>query len=860
MTDETRSASGNTRSTGSREPKAGKFDIGRLTFWLGLALCAFATAAAAVLLPALGTSGRVLLIGVGAAAIVLLIWIMHGGWRRLGLYPEQGAAENLANASQRAQFGFLAALAEPALVSERSGVPVAANEAWHSLAGQLRVSGDNERPPSLDMMFGANPGGSGPLFRLARAAKAGKAASETLPALMALLDAGPERAEGPERYEGIVSALPNGKALWRLRALSGAGMQPGSARSHYIDEAPIGFFSAAGDGRIVYLNTTLRAWLGLSADSPNPRLKDIVRADPGVILRREKRAAQRTEVMLRPRDGVEIPAIIITSWPDEADGDGLSRSVVFTPNIYSHAMAQRLVAESSLRPLRASGDALFESMPFGAARLTGEDPAESLIEDANPNLLHISAGRAVIGKRFSELFLAESGPNALAQAIRDAMDSPQELQLAGDEPRNVHLSITAAKGGAIAYLVDLTEKKKLEARLFQSEKLQSIGQLAGTLAHEFNNWLLAIRLRCDKLFWRHTRDDPSFEDIYGISQTVNEAAQVVQAMLAYSRKQTFEREVLDISEIFSGYNILLRQLMDESVTIELDHGRDLPFVRADRNHLLTAIMNLAVNARDAMVENGGGKLVIRTRRATGIEAQAQGFSHVVDGEYLLIDVADSGPGIPPDILGKIFEPFFTTKEAGKGTGLGLSTVWGVVKQSGGYIYPVSQIGRGTTFKIFLPAYDGPMPTDPSAARSANSDKPVKLESLAGRGRILLVEDEPDVRIILSELLQRSGYEMTAAADGFEAIDLIRSEPAFDLIISDVVMPGMDGPKFLENVRPIIGLEMPVLFITGYTERDFETLLASEKSGRVALLRKPFSLTQVASCVRDELAAARAAIH
>lgn len=857
---ETRSSAAPDAHAGAQAADLGasRLDLPRILFWLTIFVTIMAAAVVAVLLPQMGILGRVFLIGIGAFAILLLVWIMQGSGRRLGLFPDIGGAELVNVLNKRAQYGFLEALVEPALVTERSGLPIAANQSYLEIAESLGAMGESERPASLDVVFGSSPGFSGPIFRLTKAAKSGRVTSELLPAV----SLGEDRE--PRKFEALVSPLPGGKILWRLR-LANAASGDIATRSLYLDDAPIGFFSAAADGRILYLNATLRAWLGLGQEGVNPKIKDILRADPGKLLRRDRRGPQRTEAMLRPRDGVEIPAVVVTTWLDEQDGDAVSRSVVFTPNIYSSAMAQRLSAESPLRPSRGSGDGLFESIPFGAAQLSGEDPSDSLIEDANPALLNLSAGRALIGARFGDLFLADQGAAALAAKIRNSVDRPQELQLAGDDPRTVHVSITQGKDGLIAYLVDLTEKKKLEERLFQSEKLQSIGQLSGKLAHEFNNWLTAIRLRCDKLFIRHSMEDPSFESIYTISQIVNEASEVVRALLTYSRRETFVVDVLDVSEVFSGYLLLLRQLLEEGIQIEMRHGRDLPMIKADRNYLFTVIMNLVINARDAMMASkGSGEIIIKTSRSNGADAQAQGFSHVLDGDYLLIEVSDNGPGIAPDVIGKIFEPFFSTKEQGKGTGLGLATVWGGIKQSGGFIYPVSQLGKGTTFKIYLPAVDSDHAAESLARRDAKTlaaqqqpaaPEPIRHNCLDGRGRILFVEDEDRVRDIAVHLLESCGYEVVQAADGLEAMDVIREQGGIDLVITDVRMPGMDGPALLTAARPHLGERTPIVFITGYTEHDFEKLLSDEKSGRVSLLRKPFTLSQLAERVRDELARA-----
>jgi len=315
---------------------------------------------------------------------------------------------------------------------------------------------------------------------------------------------------------------------------------------------------------------------------------------------------------------------------------------------------------------------------------------------------------------------------------------------------------------------------------------------------------------------------------------------------------------LDINEVLGDYRILLRQIIDERIKLDMVLGRDMPYVRADKSQLETALTNLCTNARDAMLEkNGSGELVVRTSRSDAAAARKDGFNHVEEGEYLLIEVSDNGCGIPPEMIDKIFQPFETTKEQGKGTGLGLATVYGIVKQSGGYIYPVSKVGHGTTFKIFLPAYTPKAEEKPKheeAAAAAQAD--AKPTDLAGRGRILLVEDEDGVRGIAAQLLSSCGYQVMEAGDGEEALDLIKEQSgAIDLLISDVVLPGIDGPALLKEARPYLS-GARVMFISGYAERDLAKTLDEERT--ISFLPKPFTLRQLAERVKQELEAVEAA--
>ena len=354
-------------------------------------------------------------------------------------------------------------------------------------------------------------------------------------------------------------------------------------------------------------------------------------------------------------------------------------------------------------------------------------------------------------------------------------------------------------------------------------------------------------LNTDKLIIRHPPGDPSFFELKSINELSARAAELVRMLLAWSRKQTFKRDVLDMSEVLSDYHVLLRQIIDERIKLHMVHGRDLPYVRADKGQIETALTNLCTNARDAMIEkNGGGELVIRTLRADAATAKDDGFNLVEEGEYLLIEVADNGVGIPQHMIDQIFQPYVTTKDPGKGTGLGLATVYGIIKQSGGYIYPVSKVGRGTTFKIFLPAYT-PKEGEMEKEEAVTSKRPIDV---SGRGKILLVEDEEGVRGIASQLLASCGYEVLEAGDGEEALALIKDNAGkIDLLISDVVLPGMDGPALLQEAKPYLA-NSRVMFISGYAERDLAKTLDEERS--ISFLPKPFTLRQLAERVKQEL--------
>ncbi len=836
---------------------AGKgFDWLQLGFWSALVVAGGAAGMALTWSEAVGPAGAVLVIALGAMALVLVLWAMRGAGRKLGVFPERGAAE--AAATQTRKLLWLEALGEPALISDRGGATVSANGPYLELSQIARDLGEGGHAPSIDRLFGANPGMAAPIYRLSKAVKAGQSRTEVLPAILfgdALM---------PVQYEASVAPLGSTRALWRLRRMEANAATAGSVdpRALYVEDAPVGFFSARRDGRVVYVNQTLRNMLGLPEEPAGLRMEDILRPEGLKLMRREVRgaASQRAEVVMRARDGVETPATLITTWSGKGP-DALTRSVVYVASAAESVQRRSAAAPAGESVARSAGrgdDTMFVDAPFGVVRLDGEGVESAVMLDANRALLEMTEGRAQPGVRFADLFVADQGPAQLADELAKALDGAINLRLAGESQKSVDVFIALDRNGrpSAAYVIDTTEKKLLEQRVAQGEKLSAIGQLAGGLAHDFNNLLQGIILNVNKLQVRHPPGDPTFFELKSINEFASRGAELVRTLLAYARKQVFRQEVFDVSDVLSEYYVLLRDIIDERIKLDIVHGRDLPRIKADKGQLETALTNLCTNARDAMIEkSGGGQLTIRTSRADASVARKDGFNLVIDGDYVLVEVIDDGGGIPQEITEKIFQPFFTTKDPGHGTGLGLATVYGIVKQSGGYIYPVSRPGRGTTFKIFLPAFTGEAeeaapetvfdaPPEPSAST------PGKGADLAGRGRILLVEDEEGVRGIAAQLLASCGYQVIEAGDGEQALEIIKENGGnIDLLISDVVMPGMDGPALLKAARPWLG-KSRVMFISGYAERDLAKTLEEERS--ISFLPKPFTLRQLAERVKQEL--------
>ena len=489
-------------------------------------------------------------------------------------------------------------------------------------------------------------------------------------------------------------------------------------------------------------------------------------------------------------------------------------------------------------------DAFAAASPFGAALLDGEDPFTASIIEANPALAAMGE-TSVTGTVFGELIEASSRADA-AQKLKEGVQGALEVRLARDPIKIAHLYLSHDSGRWVAYLVDVSEQKQIELQLAQSQKMQAIGQLAGGVAHDFNNLLTAIFMQLDVLATRHPLGDPSYDELNQIRQTSARAADLVRKLLAFSRKQTVQRETLDLGELISEFEVLLRRVLHEDVKLETEYGRNLPQVRADRGQLETAVMNLAVNARDAIRMNGGSRVMIRTARVTEAEAHALGYPSA-RGDQAMIEVSDDGAGIPPDVLDKIFDPFFTTKPVGEGTGLGLATVYGIVKQSDGWISVASKVGEGAAFRIFLPVHVPVAGAPPVAVV-----KPVRPQArdLSGAGRILFVEDEDAVRGVAAKLLRARGYEVIEAGSGEEALELCQEHAGeIDLMISDVVMPGMQGPDLLKQARQYLA-GAPVMFISGYAEAEFSNLLEGETN--ISFLPKPIDIKTLAERVKQEL--------
>ncbi|MCC6006224.1 MAG: response regulator [Rhodobacteraceae bacterium] len=422
----------------------------------------------------------------------------------------------------------------------------------------------------------------------------------------------------------------------------------------------------------------------------------------------------------------------------------------------------------------------------------------------------------------------------------------------GDRERWLQITLEREHSGEdvvlCAVLLDATELRSLQAQFTQGQKMQAIGQLAGGVAHDFNNLLTAISGHCDLLLLRRDEGDPDFADLQQIHQNANRAASLVSQLLAFSRKQTLRPRILDLRETISDLTHLLQRLTGERVRLTFLHDHDLAPVRADPRQIEQVIMNLVVNARDAI--GGAGDIRIETRNLV-LEGQIERDRAVVPaGSYVQVTGADTGCGIPPERLAKVFEPFFTTKRHGEGTGLGLSTAYGIVKQSGGFIFADSRPGEGSAFHIYLPATRA-LPPRPRVAPPGVGGKAGLTPRVTGR--ILLVEDEAPVRAFAARALRLCGHEVLEADSGERALELLADpEVMADLFVTDVVMPGLGGPEWVRaarRTRPGI----PVIFISGYAEESAG--IPDEDRQEADFLPKPFSLLALTERVAARLAAA-----
>jgi two-component system, cell cycle sensor histidine kinase and response regulator CckA len=636
----------------------------------------------------------------------------------------------------------------------------------------------------------------------------------------------------------------------------------------YLDHAPCGFFSVNAEGSLVYVNATLANWLDYDLaeiGSGGLRLSDIVSGDGASLLTSivAVPGEVKTEVFdidLKMRGGKTMPVRLYHKLAFGADGaPGPSRTLVI-----SRARDERSDPEraAEVRFMR-----FFDHTPMAIATV---DRGGAVVR-ANARYAKLAQSLTGDATGTKSIFRTVSprDRNLLIAAINQAAEGqadipPVEVMLDGPKERFGQFFVTAVEQSereieaAIVYMLETTERRTLENQINQSQKMEMVGQLAGGIAHDFNNVLSAIMMANDFLLNAHKPTDPSFQDIMQIKQNATRAATLVRQLLAFSRRQTLRPQVLDLGDALSDLTMLLRRLIGEKVKLDLLHGRDLWPVKVDVSQFEQVIVNLAVNARDAMPD--GGKLMVRTANVAAEEAAQAAYKGMPVADYVKIAITDTGTGIPPEIRDKIFEPFFSTKEVGKGTGLGLSTVYGIIKQTGGFIYVDSEVGKGTSFNIFLPRHhveqDAQAEPQPSNAVGKEGSATASAEAkpradMTGQGTILLVEDEEGLRALNARGLRSRGYSVIEASNGVEAMEALEEcNGEVDLVVSDVVMPEMDGPTLLKAMRDR-NPEVKIIFVSGYAEDAFEKSLPENQ--QFAFLPKPFTLSQLVAAVKETMA-------
>jgi two-component system cell cycle sensor histidine kinase/response regulator CckA len=725
--------------------------------------------------------------------------------------PDWSIARSLADSS-----------ADAVAITDRAGRLICANDRYESLFGGFPT------PPGLPV----EPTGVEHLSQAGRAAwRDGNATITRLIARNTALAVTVERAgEGDDLL------------VWRFRSAEALDM---AATVEAIIAGPTGDrLAAAGimtaligpDGRVRQANRVLRA-RAMGHEESAITGRDfahflITDTHGQVHFEREGLTGLPLRVLQIPfLDGDDAPLLIAL-----LDEEG---SIAPAIGASASAHVRSLVSLMPFGIALVDRDGRFIQMNDAFARAAQVDPAAPPLY---PGDLLVREDKGVVADAIRRFASGATHSTDLAVRLKDHPDEPVALTIAGARG--------LGEASVLLSLKDNGEETRLKREVAQATKMQAVGQLAGGVAHDFNNILTAIIGHCDLMLMRHTPGDSDYDDIQQIRANSNRAASLTRQLLAFSRQQTLRPQVLQLPDVISEVSNLLKRLLGEAVTLTVKHGRNLGPVRADPGQLEQVVVNLAVNARDAMIAHsprGGGTLSIQTRAVSAAQVRHMGSDILPIADYIALDVADTGSGISADVLPKIFEPFFTTKEVGKGTGLGLSTVYGIVKQSGGYIFAENnRNGPGATFTMYLPVHTASVAPEPTRTLLAVKEKPADLW---GSGTILLVEDEEMVRAIAERALTRQGYTVLTAEHGEAALDVLATSDRPDLLISDVMMPVMDGPTMVRQVRARYA-DLPILFMSGYAE---ETVRKSIDLDNVQFLAKPFSVQQLAEAARDALA-------
>ena len=640
-----------------------------------------------------------------------------------------------------------------------------------------------------------------------------------------------------------LSSAQTGLTSWRVRDITAERERQAAAfvtaqeAIAYLDNAPVGFVCVRSDGVIVHLNATLAEWTGTDLTAfrrQEMRLADLFGADATLLLADQSREARRFESELITADGDARPATVILGAAAE-NGQRLL------------TVAQR--AAGTDHEGAGTFARFFENNPIAMASLD----ADGRVVRANHafgGVLHLVRGASLLdGLRGADVTAVKRAIDAAASGTgtREPVDCLVPADGVG-EMRHLRFLIHPLGGGeeaAIVAVTDNTERMEIEKAYVQAQKMEAVGQLAGGMAHDFNNVLTGITVSTDLLLDNHPDDDPSNPELRTIKTNVLRAAALVRHLLAFSKKQTMQPKLLHLTDILADADILLRN-MAKHVRLVVEPAANLWHVRADRGQLDQVLTNLVKNAGDAT--EPGGTITIGARNVPAAEAGAMPYRSLPAEDFVMIEVTDTGCGMDAATLDRIFEPFFTTKDVNKGTGLGLAMVYGTVKQSGGFVYADSEVGKGTRFRILLPCYQ---PTEAEVAAVERRTQQADRKDITGTGTILLVEDENVVRAASVKALRRQGYTVHEAADGEEGLEVLEElDGEVDVIVSDVVMPEMNGPSMLRAIRARYGDRHPVVFVSGHAEDAFANDLPDEAEFR--FLPKPYNLSQLAATVKDAL--------